>query len=439
MFLSQLQRSGEERVYLPLGELALALVSTADLVDSRLFDHHLRVAYLAYQLGDALGFTEERKRNLLFAGLFHDLGAFSLRERLEALQFDFSSGHTHAFVTASLLAKFLLFSEVAPIVRFHHLLWDDGAGSFYGELPVPFESHLVHLADRVSILFRDFSDPLWEAQKKVAIIREFVPRVFAPMAFAALEALLDREYVWFDFASPLLREILTDILARQNVNLTLQESLSFCEFAAHLVDFRSPFTATHSEGVAAVACAIGRFMGLKKAETDLLWVAGLLHDLGKIAIPSEILEKPSALNRQELCIMKQHPYLTFQVLCRLRNVKLLAEIAANHHERLDGRGYPWKKNASQLCLASRIIAVSDVFTALSEDRPYRPPVTFSKTADILRDMVSAGALDKEVVGFVLSHGDEILSTLHMVQKRASAGYQEFRENAHKNEFCQTEE
>ena len=436
MFLSQLQRSSGE-MYLPLGELALALVSTADLVDPRLFDHHLRVAYLAYQLGDALGFTEERKRNLLFAGLFHDLGAFSLRERLEALQFDFSSGHTHAFVTASLLAKFPLFSEMASIVRFHHLLWNDGAGSRFGALPVPFESHLVHLADRVSILFRVSSDPLWEMKKKVVLIRDFVPRVFAPTAFAALEALLDKEYVWFDFASPLLREILADILARQNVTLTLQESLAFCRFAAHLVDFRSPFTATHSEGVAAIACAVGRFMGLEKIETDALWAAGLLHDLGKIAIPGEILEKPSALNRRELHIMRQHPYLTYQVLSRVRDVKPLAEIAANHHERLDGRGYPWRKNASQLCLASRIVAVSDVFTALSEERPYRPPLTFPKTVRILQDMVRAGSLDKDVVGCVLTYGEKLLSTLRVVQKKVSAGYRAFRENAHKDEQCST--
>jgi len=100
-------------------------------------------------------------------------------------------------------------------------------------------------------------------------------------------------------------------------------------------------------------------------------VAGNLHDLGKMVIPNSILNKPDKLNKEETAIMRQHTYFTYTVLNSIGGISQIAEWAAFHHERLDGSGYPFHLGADKLGIGSRIMAVADVFTAISEDRPYR--------------------------------------------------------------------
>ena len=144
-----------------------------------------------------------------------------------------------------------------------------------------------------------------------------------------------------------------------------------CEAFAEVVDAKSHFTFRHSIGVTDAASIIGRAMGLAPDRAQLVHRAAMLHDLGKLRVPNSILDKPGRLGDAEWSVMREHPGLTRAILGRVKQFHELADVAGAHHEKLDGTGYPDRMSAGDLCLEARIVAVADVYSALTEDRPYR--------------------------------------------------------------------
>jgi putative nucleotidyltransferase with HDIG domain len=159
---------------------------------------------------------------------------------------------------------------------------------------------------------------------------------------------------------------------------------NICEAFSDVVDAKSPFTSRHSMGVAEAALTIANSMGLSADRTKLIHRAALLHDLGKLRVPNSILDKPSKLTNEEFTVVKEHPALTQQILERIPSFRLMAQIAGAHHEKLDGTGYPNHLSAAELSLESRIIAVADVYAALSEERPYRESLDLGRVSAIMR-------------------------------------------------------
>jgi len=139
-----------------------------------------------------------------------------------------------------------------------------------------------------------------------------------------------------------------------------------------IVGKKDPFTIEHQERVAALAVAMGERMGLDEARREGLRVAGLVHDVGKIEVAGEILNKPGKLSRIEFELVKEHPRSGYEILLGVDFPWPVAEVTYQHHERLDGSGYPRGLKGDAILLESRIIAVADVVEAISAHRPYRP-------------------------------------------------------------------
>jgi HD-GYP domain-containing protein (c-di-GMP phosphodiesterase class II) len=146
---------------------------------------------------------------------------------------------------------------------------------------------------------------------------------------------------------------------------------AIAEAFADIVDAKSPFTYRHSTHVAQWAVAIGGTLGLDEAALARLRRAGLLHDIGKLGVSNRILDKAGPLDAEERAAIQQHPRFTFQVLSRVPVFADIARLAALHHETLDGSGYPWGVTGDALDLEARVLAVADIFEALTADRPYR--------------------------------------------------------------------
>ena len=162
---------------------------------------------------------------------------------------------------------------------------------------------------------------------------------------------------------------------------------SFIEALADLIDGRSPFTAGHSERVTQYALNIGRAIGFSPEDMKKLEIAGLLHDLGKIAVPDQILNKPGKLTEDEYEKIREHAAYTRRYLNKIyfsRELKDVPLIAASHHERLDGEGYPLKLSGDGIPLMSQILAVVDIFDSLTaHDRPYRKALPIEEVLAIL--------------------------------------------------------
>jgi len=140
---------------------------------------------------------------------------------------------------------------------------------------------------------------------------------------------------------------------------------------ASMAEKRDPYTAGHQQRVARLACAIGQGMGLSEDALEGLEMAGTLHDVGKVYVPAEILSKPARLSHLEMGIMKSHPEVGFEILREVSFPWPVARAVLEHHERLDGSGYPGGLKGPDICLEARILAVADVVEAMSSHRPYR--------------------------------------------------------------------
>jgi HD-GYP domain-containing protein (c-di-GMP phosphodiesterase class II) len=149
-----------------------------------------------------------------------------------------------------------------------------------------------------------------------------------------------------------------------------------------------------------VAETLGRLAGLGEEECYQLRLAGHLHDIGKLSVPNHILEKPGALTSDEFALVRSHTYHTQRVLERIPAFSQIATVASHHHETLDGSGYPFHVDAQRLPLAARIMAVADVFTAVTEDRPYRAAMAEAAVLAVLAEDAAAHRLDRQLVALV---------------------------------------
>jgi HD-GYP domain-containing protein (c-di-GMP phosphodiesterase class II) len=408
-------------------DLTSCISDAVDLIAKPLANHHRQVAYIGYHLGKELGFRLDRQNKVLLAGSLHDIGALSLRDKLHMLKFEASNPHEHSMLGYCLLKMFDPFSEVASIVRMHHVPWDNGDGQVFQGVEVPFESHILHLADRIAILVKQGQEILSQVERISEVIDSQSGSKFSPEIVEAFHALAGRESFWFDLASISPENTQINDIYSSEVAVTLDETMSLVELFAHIIDFRSRFTATHSSGIAASAEAIASIMNFSSDDRKMMRMAGHLHDLGKLAVPNEILEKPARLTEEEYRVVRKHPYLTYRLLHRVEGLETIKTWAALHHERLDGTGYPFHLKKEELHIGSRIMAVADVFTAITEDRPYRKGMSETDALKTLQQMVQQSALDGDIVSILKENYNEINGLRTSAQKAALETYAGFFE------------
>ena len=175
-------------------------------------------------------------------------------------------------------------------------------------------------------------------------------------------------------------------IAAQNREIAAREKETiFC--LAKAAEYRDPETGAHIIRMAHYSKHIARYMGLPEDKLELLLEAAPMHDVGKVGTPDMILLKPGKLTESEFTIMKQHAVIGFEILSKSSShvLKEAAEIALNHHEKFDGSGYPNNKKGNDIPLFARIVAVADVFDALTSERPYKKPWSIEQATQFLRD------------------------------------------------------
>jgi HD-GYP domain-containing protein (c-di-GMP phosphodiesterase class II) len=411
-----------------LCDLVMALSDTMDLVSTTLSGHHRQVAYVALSICKELGIPDNERNTVAFAAALHDAGALSVQERLNAMEFEVVQPHAHAQNGYLLLRSFAPLTEAADIIRLHHVRWDERLDSKVVEAAgghVPLGSLIVHIADRISVLVNRRKEILSQSGSiKDQIVRES-GAMFMPDLVDAFVALAKREYFWLDLSSPNIASVVTKRLHRAGIDLNTDTLLGLTDIFRRIIDFRSRFTATHSAGVAAVAEALANRIGFSKRECLHMRVAGYLHDLGKLAIPSELLEKPGKLDPEEMNVMRSHTFHTYRTLEAIPQLSTIAEWAAFHHERMNGTGYPFRLSAEDLPIGSRIMAVADVLTALMEDRPYREGMPPKQAEKVIRDMADAQALDSDVVSELFRDLEPINQARIAAQSTSTMEYDSF--------------
>lgn len=397
-----------------------AFANAMNLISPEVENHHEKVAYLSYRLAEAMGMDEQQRIHAVAGGLLHDIGGVLKQGSISLPELEQSAGQMAA-TGASLLRAFPLTSPFAGVVRESQTPWER-LKKLPSNLMAPFKiGHIIHLADAVTLLLDDTRPVLNQIEPIREMISSGGASEFSPEVLSAFEKLCRRESVWMDVMYRPQRFL--DLTA-DNRWVTLDETVKLTEFMSKIIDFRSPFTAMHSAGVAAASTALAELVGMSEDECKMMRIAGYLHDIGKLKIPDEILEKPGKLTDEEFNVMKEHAYYSWIILKDIQGFEQIAPWAALHHEKLNGNGYPFHFPGSELTLGSRIMTVADIFSALTEDRPYRRSMDKEKVMDILSKDARNGLLSEPVVALLNSHYDAINERRDKESKAASKKYQE---------------
>ncbi|EAX47368.1 metal dependent phosphohydrolase [Thermosinus carboxydivorans Nor1] len=402
--------------------LIRALSLALELSAGGLSRHHWRTAYIANCLAEHIGLDGMQRLILVYATLLHDLGAASSwEERLRLPSMLTGAGgniYAHAEAGYELLKDSVQLGMVAEPIRRHHDYWDGSSPSGLAGEDIPLISRIINLADRVEVLLHEDDFILNQRPAVLAAISSQSGSCFDPELVRAFHDFSSKESFWFDLVNRNhYQNFFRDIDDYGRMRFTIDDVINVAEVFATIIDRTSRFTGAHSRCVALVASFLAELKGYSADEVKAMRIAGLFHDLGKLAIPNAILEKRGKLSELEFAIIKQHTYYTYRILEQIDGFATIAEWAAYHHETLDGTGYPFRIDGKKLGLGSRIMAVADVFTALSEIRPYREPLPYQKVESIMRGMVNSRKLDAKITAELFDNGRQLYD---LIQSMSSA-------------------
>jgi len=400
--------TGEILTNVNLREVVRALSDMLDLVGVDDFYHGKRVAYMSLECMRLL--FPDRDDALLSttydAALLHDCGGSSTRIHKKLIsELDWDDSHIHCERGHDLLVKHDFLASLAPIVLSHHSHWDRLQRKKLPER-TKIISNCIYMTDRIDSLAAQYApqELLFHSEKIRLTIGKYRGTLFAPQLVDTFHAISQSEIFWFTLFPPHIDFYMAEIDLPDHEQKIDHVSLKkIASLFADIVDAKSPFTAEHSYGVAHLSRFIGELHGLSGNICNELELAGFLHDLGKLKVPDEILEKNGPLNPMERSIIMQHSFETFQILRQISGFESIARLAAFHHETPSGKGYPFHMHDNDLSVEAKIIAVADVFQALSQNRPYRASQAPEQIRDVLYQMAGEKKLDGEIVALVANN------------------------------------
>ena len=408
-----------------LSEVLSALTFALDLTEGAVPGHSLRTCLLGMRLAAAMQLPEQDVMDLYYALLLKDIGCADTVTRLSRIMCAGDNGPWsltgwagHFGTNPLLLAH--VWREVLPEIplpgRIGQMLSSSLENEIHEGLQAQSSTSTQRDAETMLLLGMGEKtmeavlhiDERWDGSGTPARKRAFqIPLLARICAVAqsldacaaehgsetALGMVRNRRGTWFDPEVVRIAQKLhtsgklwpqchkSDVEATRTEVLRLDASAScrlttehldrICEAFGNVVDSKTPFTFHHSVGVTEVAVSLARELDLAPERVTLVRRAAFLHDIGKLAVPNRILDKQGRLTAQEWAVVKRHPQLSGSILAQVGAFREIAALAAEHHERLDGSGYPFGLRAEQISLESRVIAIADCYSAMAEDRPYR--------------------------------------------------------------------
>lgn len=387
-----------------LRHVIYALSDALDLVGIDDVAHGKRVGIMAAECGMALG-LDKRAVNFLFdLGMLHDIGVSSTRTHGHLVgEFDWDGSQAHAILGARLLAGFPPLAAMAEPIHYHHTHWEALASVDIAP-DIKLQANLIFLVDRVDALAAPHyasNSLMMHVESIRQRISSYSGKYFAPQLVDAFIESSRREAFWLLLEPRSIQAYLSDQLAHgEHKRASLPELRQLAEIFSCIVDAKSPFTGDHSLGVARLARLLGERFNLPQARCDMIEIAGLLHDLGKLRVPDEILEKPSQLDAEERMVINTHSFETYQILRNIDGFEEIAPWAAYHHEEPDGNGYPFHLHGAELPLEARILRAADIFQAMVQNRPYRAGLNASEAMAFMHKLEAEGRMDPAIVSML---------------------------------------
>ena len=366
--------------------------------NAKLLDHGSRVGYLVAKMLETKGLSEKEILEGYLLGLLHDIGAYKTEEINKLIEFETKNVWEHSIYGYLILELAEIMEEKAEVILYHHTPWEKIKELSDDKKEL---ANLIFLADRVEIYLRSKHEPIaMDLLKKHSLYSDDNLELFfaAEQKYDLQKRLLDGSFI-NDTEKYLYRAEFSE-----------EELKKWIRMVAILIDFRSESTVTHTITMVSASISIAKQMGLGKQQLDEIYTGAYIHDLGKIAIPLEILEKPGKLTFDEMEVMKTHILLTGNII-RGHVSDNVYKIAIRHHEKVNGEGYPYGIKAEELTLAEKIVAVADIYSALSGKRSYKEKFEKDKIISIMKQMAEREQIDKEVVNVLVENFEEIANNV----------------------------
>ncbi len=361
--------------------------------------HGMRVAVLVNKMAKYLGFTEEITSAVTMAAWLHDVAVSEyLTDELPDTGLDSSEKDMapHCEVGEKILKKLPFYAQINGAILFHHERADGEGAMSIPSKDTPIYAQLIHTADVIDVQFNLYTFDknkykeicAWIPQNKGTVITEECADAFVQsIGLKTLESI----------AGENCRAVMQEILHERLIEISTDTLKEMCSIFADMTDYKSHFTWQHSKGIAQKAYDMGKYYNLSDEECNKLYIAGEVHDVGKLLISDKILEKPSNLTSEEFKEIKNHAMGTWNMLSGIVGMEDIAKWASLHHEKLDGSGYPFGYTAEKLDKNSRLLACLDIYQALTENRPYKKVMSHEESMIILRKMGSLGQLDMNII------------------------------------------
>ncbi|MGH2332028.1 HD-GYP domain-containing protein [Thermoanaerobacter mathranii] len=374
-------------------DLLSAISLALDIQEYKNMGHARRVAYISLRIAKMLNLNEEDIKKIYYSAFLHDIGKGDVYE-----DFNTDEWWKHSVRGSEVVKKLPFGKHFSEIIRYHHENYD---GSGYFKLKgdaIPLGAQIIFISDQLDIRYTSLVGKEREYNIRNNI-KEFIKnssgKMFNPLVANALFELTRQEKFWLDYKYFDIKSILKTIEPKDTISIEIDELEDIAEVFAQIIDNRSRFTYNHSKGISDLAYHMAKVIGYDEETRRKIKIAGLLHDLGKLAVPNFILDKPDKLTEEEFMVIKSHTYYTKKILKEIGGIDDIAEWAANHHEKLDGSGYPEGLKGDEIGEIDRHIAVCDMYQALTEDRPYRKGLEPKQAIDIIARSVKNNKVSRK--------------------------------------------
>ncbi|MDU2670894.1 MAG: HD domain-containing protein [Clostridium sp.] len=380
-----------------LKDIVIVIQRTLDSMDDRLAGHGEMVAYIMYKLLKCHGgYSDEEILRMITLAVFHDIGVYKIEERDHIVDIDLEIPMNHSVYGYLFIKYFSPLSDLADIVLGHHLYPKDFNDS--AKVKIPKEALILNLADSIAVLQLHFNkiDPMLILNKSSNALLEEHKELFkkACNEYDLIEKIETDTY---------LNE-LYEILDKRE--LSRREIIAYARMLNYAIDFRSESTVVHTITVEEISWQISKMLGLDDYKSTIIKIASMLHDIGKLSIPINILEKKGKLTQEEFEIIKCHTIVGYNILSNM-GIDDIRDIATLHHEKLNGTGYPFCLKGDNISKEARIVAVADVLSALIGKRSYKDEFSKDEVISILSNMASNYEIDKDICNLVIENYDYI--------------------------------
>ena len=402
---------------LDLTDLIYALSFALDKVEYELLGletgHGRRVACLCLFMAESAGISGEELRDYIGCCVLHDnaltefiheeLDSFkdqtddSEKQLSDIINIEFvERDSNHGKIGEQNIHLIPFRTDVDNIILYHHERADGSGPLGKTATETGLKTQILHLADEIDLHYKLSNLTESEFNRMSEWVQSQSGKMFSEKAVQ-----LFHDGITYEKISYLKDKGAFTSLKRELRTVTSdysdEEIHSFARMFARIIDYKSEFTETHSLGVADKAEQMANYYGFDHEKATRFYLAGALHDIGKLLVSNDILEKPGKLTDDEFAVMKDHASATRYVLRLVKGIPDVVKWASNHHEKLNGKGYPRGLTAEDLSLEERLMSCVDIYQALTEKRPYKDGVPHEKAIAIMQDMADKGEIDAAIV------------------------------------------